>query len=160
MTLRLEEWKMGRIDWGRVLLGGILAGLVINVSEMILNTVVMGAEFQEAMRARNVDPEGASIGVWIVYAFLLGIVAVTVYAAIRPRFGPGPRTALIAGFLVWVLTSLFSTIAMLNMGLFPGRLLGVGLVWALVELLLATLLGAWVYREAEAPRAASRATAG
>jgi hypothetical protein len=39
---------------------------------------------------------------------------------------------------------------MLNIGLFPASLLLVGLIWGLVELILATLLGTWIYREAPA----------
>ena len=32
---------MGRINWGRVFLGGLLAGVVVNVSESLLNAVVV-----------------------------------------------------------------------------------------------------------------------
>ena len=32
----------------------------------------------------------------VIVDFILGILTVWVYAAIRPRFGPGPRTALTA----------------------------------------------------------------
>ncbi len=34
---------------------------------------------------------------------LKGIVAVWLYAVARPRFGPGPRTALIIGLAYWVI---------------------------------------------------------
>jgi hypothetical protein len=143
---------MGRINWGRVLLGGLAAGVVINISEAILNTVVAGDRVAEAMKALNLDPEGGSIAVWFVYGFLLGIVAIWLYAAIRPRFGPGPKTALIAGIAVWILGYLFPTIGQLNMGLFPPSLAMLGLIWGLVEVLIGTLLGARVYREEPAYR--------
>lgn len=137
---------MGRINGGRVFLGGIVAGIVINVSEYIFNDVVMRKDLEAAMATIGASP--GNVGVWIVYGFVLGIIAVWVYAAIRPRFGPGAGTALLAGFVVWVLANLLGNVAMLNMGLFPARLLAIGLVWGLIELLIATAAGAWLYREA------------
>ncbi len=141
---------MGRINWARVLLGGIAAGIVINVSEAILNTVIIGERFAARMRELNLDPEGGSLAVWILYGFVLGILAVWLYAAIRPRFGAGPRTALIAGFAVWLITSFLGNVAMLNMGLFPADMTVIGMAVGLVEVLLGTLLGASIYKEDEA----------
>jgi hypothetical protein len=133
-----------------VILGGIIAGIVIDVSETILNAVVVRRDFEAAMQAlgKTVEAGGATIVVWMLYGLILGIAAVWLYAAIRPRFGPGAGTALKAGLAVWVLAYLLYTIGTLNMGLFPSRLLLIGLVWGLVEILIATTLGAWAYREA------------
>ena len=39
---------MGKINIARVIAGGLLAGLVINVSETILNTVVLGSQLEAA----------------------------------------------------------------------------------------------------------------
>jgi len=141
---------MGRINWGRVLLGGIVAGLVLNVSEYILNDVVLREDMQAAMEAlgRSGPEAGGNVVVWILYGFVVGIAAVWLYAAIRPRFGPGAGTAVLAGLAVWVLDYLLGTVAMLNLGLFPRGLLMIGLIWGLVEILIASVAGAWVYREA------------
>lgn len=138
---------MGRINWGKVLLGGFAAGVVINLSEMVLNTVVLGEQMATEMRAHNLDPEGGSIAVWVFYAFLTGVVTIWLYAAIRPRFGAGPKTALIAAFVVWLLTHFLGNVAMMNIGLVSGRMMGIGTVWGLVELLVAGLVGASLYKE-------------
>ncbi|MBC8647371.1 MAG: hypothetical protein H7X85_09430, partial [Thermoanaerobaculia bacterium] len=42
---------MGKINWGRVILGGIVAGIVINISEYVLNELVMKDKWQAAMTA-------------------------------------------------------------------------------------------------------------
>jgi hypothetical protein len=39
---------------------------------------------------------------FVLWGFLVGIFAVWLYAAIRPRYGDGPKTALCAGAVVWV----------------------------------------------------------
>jgi hypothetical protein len=143
---------MGRINWGRVFLGGLLAGVVINVSEMILNTVVVKRDWEEAMRALGKDPAAAMAGnamaIWILWGFLAGIGLVWLYAAIRPRYGPGAKTAAIAGVGGWFFAGFLANLAMMNVGLFPQRLIMIGLVWGLVEFIVAAIVGAWAYKEA------------
>lgn len=62
---------MSRINWGRVFLGGLVAGLVINVSETLLNAVVVKRDWEEAMRALGKDPAaamaGSAIAIWILW---------------------------------------------------------------------------------------------
>ena len=64
----------------------------------------------------------------------LGIAAVWLYAAIRPRYGAGPRTAVIAGLAVWVMADLWSGIylGMGFMGLITPRLAFVPIAWGLM----------------------------
>jgi hypothetical protein len=139
---------MGTINVGRVILGGLLAGLVINISETILNVVVLAQAMEEALRARNLpDLGGSAIAGFIFFAFLLGIVTVWLYAAIRAHFGPGARTAVIAGLFVWYFAYFYSTSATVLMGFYSAKLAAVGVVWGLVEIVLASIAGAWLYRE-------------
>ncbi|MFN2386317.1 MAG: hypothetical protein ABR576_08535 [Thermoanaerobaculia bacterium] len=140
---------MGKINWGRVILGGIVAGIVINLSEWILNEFVMKEKWVAAMSA--LGKTGAmttnQIIVWNIWGFLAGIGAVWLYAAIRPRYGPGAGTAVKAGIAVWFFAHLLAAIVMMNLGLFPRDLMMIPLVWTLVETILATVAGAWVYKE-------------
>lgn len=139
---------MGRINMSRVLLGGLLAGLVINIGEFLFNGVLFAEELNQAARALGVEPPGAeAIAVFMVQALVMGIVAVWLYAAIRPRFGAGPGTAVLAGLIVWFLAPAMSAVQDLALGIFPPKLLAFGLMWTLVEVPLAAVLGAWVYRE-------------
>jgi len=141
---------MGTINVAKVFVGGLLAGLVINVAEFLFNGVLFAEDMMAAMQALG---KGSEMGtqqmvVWIVYGFVLGILAVWVYAAVRPRFGAGPKTAAVAGVVVWALAYLMPTVGYWNMDLFPARLLAIGVVWGLVELVVATVAGAWAYKEA------------
>jgi hypothetical protein len=144
---------MSTVNWGRVILGAVLAGIVINVVEFILNGVVLAADWAAAMAARGIPPiAGSQIAfffVWsfILWGFLIGIFAIWLYAAIRPRYGPGPMTALCAGSFVWVLGYLLTSVTPFLLNLFPRRILAIGLGVGLVEVLVATLVGAWFYRE-------------
>jgi hypothetical protein len=144
---------MKPINMGRVLLGGLLAGVLINISEFLLHTVVLKKDFEEAMRTLN-RPNAMTGGqtlVWIIFGFVIGIGSVWLYAAIRPRYGPGAATAARAGVAVWFFGSLLAAIADANLGLFPGNVLVVSAIWELVQSVVATILGAWTYREEVTP---------
>jgi hypothetical protein len=141
---------MGKMNWGRIILGGLVAGLVFNVIDYLLNGVVLVADWNSAMTHLNrvkTNPAG-DMALLVVMDFVLGLAAIWLYAAIRPRFKPGPRTALIAGLGLWVMSYLASALENQAFHLYTARLdlsvLGVGLVAALV----ATLVGAWLYKEA------------
>ena len=41
---------MGKINWVQVLLGGLVAGLVINIFEYVTNGVVLAANWDAAMK--------------------------------------------------------------------------------------------------------------
>jgi hypothetical protein len=139
---------MGRINVGRVILGGLLAGLVVNISETVLNLVVVAQPMEDALRARNLPPLGGSaIAGFVVFTFLVGIMTVWLYAAIRPRFGPGVQTAVIAGLVVWFFAYLYGAVAIGLMGLFPAKVLTVSTLWGLPEIVIASIAGAWAYTE-------------
>ena len=140
---------MASINLRGVVVGGLVAGLVINVSEYILNDPVLGADLAAAMTAHNLPPIGGSaIAVFVVLGFVLGLALVWLYAAIRPRFGPGPKTAAIAGVSVWLLAYFWSGVGYYVLGLFSERLVIIGLAWGLVELVVAGIAGARLYSEA------------
>jgi len=140
------------INWARVFAGGLLAGLVINIGEFILNEPILGAEFAEVMASMNREPPGSgAIMIFVIMGFAIGILAVWLYAAIRPRFGPGARTAVCAGLTVWALGWLVPNISFAAMGLMPAKLLVIATVWSAVEVTLATVAGAWLYTESDQP---------
>ena len=51
---------MRKINIGRVLLGGLLAGFIVSVGETILNVAVAGQAMEAALAARNLPPVGGS----------------------------------------------------------------------------------------------------
>jgi len=139
---------MGKINLGRVVLGGLVAGVIINLFEFVLNGVILDAQWTELMNSINRPMMGTSeIGYFNIMGFAQGIVAIWAYAAIRPRFGEGPMTAVIAALLMWVTSYVFVDAVPTIMGIFPMSmslmLVGVGLV----EIVAATVAGAYFYKE-------------
>jgi hypothetical protein len=136
------------INVSRVIVGGIVAGLVINISEFLLNQIILLSDMTTALARMNLPPVGGStISVFIVLGFIGGIAAVCLYAAIRPRFGAGPKTALLAGLFFWFVGYFWSGAVMYALHMYSARLLAIAFCWELVECILATLIGASLYTE-------------
>jgi hypothetical protein len=140
---------MGKINWGRVILGGLLAGVVVNLGEFVLNEKVVKADWMAAAKALGLSGEESSqqMVVWLLYGFAVGIFAVWGYAAIRPRYGAGPKTAICAGLAVWFAACVLFGVMAWNISLFPTDLITKVTLWELVEIPLATVVGAWLYKE-------------
>jgi hypothetical protein len=86
--------------------------------------------------------------VLVVLGFVFGILAIWLYAAIRPRYGAGPGTAALAGVAAGLLLGVFPDIGWgLTLRLIPARVFAADAVVSLVAMVIATLLGAWVYKE-------------
>jgi hypothetical protein len=140
---------MGKINLGRVLLGGLVAGLVMNIGEWLLNEKVLATEMAEFFKRCGFPMPGTNfLVIAVAITFVLGIVIVFGYAAIRPRFGPGPKTAIVAGLFVWFCVVVFQNVIAAGLGMVPTNVLAIVLGWELVEYLLAALIGAWLYKEA------------
>lgn len=140
---------MSGIKLGRVLGGGVLAGAVLNLFEMLVNGVLLGQDWQNIAR-RSTVPEmetGPALLLWVIITFLLGITLVWVYAAIRPRFGAGPKTAIIAGLLLWFIVSVLRFFSYYPFFHYPFRMCVIIMSVGLLEYLFAALAGAWLYRE-------------
>src|SRR5688500_7936739 len=140
---------MNNINLGRVVLGGLLAGLVLNVGEFVLNDFVMGSQMRDFMREHSFrEPAGIFIAIAVGLTFIMGIVLVLVYSMIRTRLGPGVKTAIIAGLFGWFAVYCYSGI--INGVLFgiPTATIGTVVVWGLVQYVLAAIAGAWLYKEA------------
>jgi len=136
------------INFGRVILGGLVTGLILNALEFLLNEVLFKQKIAEILSRLNTPPPGPGfIATAVGATFLLGIVIVLIYAMIRPRFGPGPRTAIIAAFVAWFCVYFYAGI--LNSALFnmPAQYMLMGMVWGIIEYILGAVAGAWLYKE-------------
>jgi hypothetical protein len=138
---------MGRINVKGVIVGGLVAGLVLNVIDFLVWGVWLKDDMAAMMQNTGKGPIDNLIPLFVLLDFIFGIALVQLYAAIRPRFGAGPSTAVKAGLYVWVLVGLLHAIGEAPMGLMPQRLYVIGTLVALVAFPLAAVAGAKFYRE-------------
>jgi len=152
---------MGKINMQKVLIGGLIAGVVLNVIDSVLFGVLLKDQMAAAMTSINRPAMTNAQIPWFVFLdFVGGIYLVWLYAAIRPRYGAGPATAAKAGFAGWFMGSLLVTLFMWPQHLMPTNLTIIMLVVALVEWPLAAVIGAKFYTEGAGMGAGMGAGAG
>jgi hypothetical protein len=137
------------MNYGRVILGGLVAGLILNIGEFLFNGVIMANAMREWAAAHNFPPEPTPMFfvVAIGLTFVLGIVMVWLYALIRPRLGPGPKTAVIAALIMWFGICIYCGIINGMILQIPMNMMLIGLGWCLGEYVIAAIAGAWLYKE-------------
>jgi hypothetical protein len=141
---------MKKINVGRVLLGGLVAGLVLNIGEFLLNEVVLGSEMKaDFARLGLPEPGGDFIAKAVAATFVLGAVIVFLYAAIKPQFGAGVKTAIWAGLFAWFFVYVYVGVIQGSMRLVSTKLILIGMVWGLLEYTIGAVAGASLYKEAQ-----------
>jgi hypothetical protein len=142
---------MGKINWARVVLCGFLTGGVcMALTAPVFLLLLRETEYVQAMHAARMAarprfnpllvaaPLNLVAGVWIMW----------LYAAIRPRYGPGPKTAARAGLAGWVAVAIIEVelAALLLLPIsFGGLVAPLGV--ALPAMIAAAVVGAWQYTE-------------
>ena len=138
------------INTSKVLVGGIVGGIVANVIDYVSGTFITGGMQRDAFTKLNAslgaNPTGSQIAGLVILDFILIITTVWIYAAIRPRFGPGPRTAVYAGLAAWVIGGVaFGFLCVLNV--IPSNLYLASGAVELVNIVVSTVVGAKFYTE-------------
>ena len=141
---------MERINMSRVILGGIVAGIVADVLGSIVDGMLLAPQWAEGLKALGrPDFSVNQIIAFNIIGLAYGILAIWVYAAIRTRYGAGPKTAVSAGMAVWVAGVLLPNAAFMGVaGLFPTNLTAMTTAAGVIEWALAAVAGAALYKEA------------
>ena len=143
---------MARINTGRVIQGGLLAGVVLNAVCIVNNTLIAGPRLRAEQLTGHflAEPRLPFFPAWLITMFLAGIALVWLYAAVRPRLGPGPGTALTVGLVGGLLMGVPDNLAQAAWGLSGYYLPTMWMLEHVLGCVLGTLVGAWWYKEAEA----------
>ena len=94
---------MGRINWKRVFLGGLVWWAVFHLLGVAARLLYLAEEVTAAWKALGLHfslTPGFAV-FWLVLTYGGGVISIWLYAAIQPRYGPGPTTALRAGLTAW-----------------------------------------------------------
>ena len=139
---------MSAINARRVILAGLVAGLVANAFDFVITTYLMATEFNSMLARLNVGQ--AAVQSWIpifaVADFVWGLLLVFAYAAVRPRFGPGPRTAVISSIMLWLVMAIFALL-LVAIGLHTVQSYLKSSALYLVSAIVSSIVGAALYRE-------------
>jgi hypothetical protein len=141
---------MAGINTNKVLVGGVAAGVVMVVLDMLVTGGLLADRWNAAMERLGLPPftEGGldELVVFLLSYVVLGIALAFGYAAMRPRFGAGARTALIAGGIFWLAT-VPTIVGLTSMGVFEWSLIAGALVASLIVTVIGAYVAGWLYSE-------------
>ena len=141
---------MSGINVSRLIIGGLLAGLAANIGDFVSNAFFLADEMDMMRQRLGIDAatweSNGALVTWIVADFILGFLIVLTYAAIRPRFGPGPTTAMTAGLVLYAAITVV-ILGFAQMGIFTTEVVVKAGLFSLFNMMVASLVGGWAYRE-------------
>ena len=141
---------MGTIHNKGVLVGGLIAGAVLSMSDVLLYGSVLKGPMEAAWKAAGrptvPDLQRFELPASIFFDFVVGIVLMWLYAAIQPRFPAGIGTAVRTGLVAWFLAAVLCA-AFMFQGVMPLGIMNITILVLLVEYPLAVVLGAKLYTD-------------
>lgn len=136
---------------GRLLLAGLLAGLILNIGEAVLHGVIYAEAAATVMKnlGHEITDSGLDTAQLVGITFVQGLLGMLLYYAVQPRWKPGIWTAICVGLIAWVLSSVYSGVYLSAgfAGLIPADITWGPVVWELFLYPLAIITGALIYKE-------------
>lgn len=153
---RKSHHPMGTIKIAGVVIGGLLAGAVWQIVSFAWVTFVLAEELEAILRRFNASAlPPQSFLVHLTTALAGGVLLVWLYAAMRSRFGWGLRSALIAGFVVWLFSFMTFMATAVEMNMFSRRLAFLTGLGGMIATSLAAFVGTSAYKDNEVVRQSS-----
>jgi hypothetical protein len=143
---------MGKINFGRVLLGGIVAGIVIDVLSYVSDGVILKSRWAAAYQGSFTT--GQIMG-FCILGLIAGVITIWFYAACKPRLGTRYRTALNVGLAVWIIGYVLPNAGYLYISGHQHNLMIYTTLGNLVEVLAGTFIGAAFCKESGVLEAAA-----
>lgn len=141
------------INTSKVITGGLAAGVVMNLLDFIINGFVLGDQMRASANAfkpglgdQMASMDGKTMAGYIIMDFVIGLLLAYTYAAMRPRFGAGAKTAIIGAMVLWIFGTILMS-AYLTMGMMSSGLWLTFSIVYLICLVIASLVAGALYKE-------------
>ncbi len=144
---------MSNVNWGKFILGALIVAAICFVSDGFLHQRVVNEQWEAVIAALGATvPEHAGFSmIWfVVFEAGRGFLAMYVYVLLRPRLGPGVKTATWAGLVTWVAFSLTGPAQFIPLGFYSVSLWAFVSIYQLVFTIIAAIVGAAPYSEKSA----------
>lgn len=142
---------MPGINTQKVVVGGLVAAVVFAVVDGVIFGFILKSELDANTVRLGLDPavavSAAGFAMWAITELVFGQLIVWTYAAMRPRFGPGAKTAMYAGMVPW-LSVVVIIATQTQAGIHTTSIFWKAAVLSLISVMLGSIAGAAVYKEA------------
>jgi hypothetical protein len=142
---------MKNLNIVRLLLAGLVSGIIIYGFEAVTNGVILGHDWKLwsafATRVFEMPDEGLSLALWAGQALIAGWVGTFVFAAIKDWVGVRPRAAYMSGLIVWATGWLGLSLDNLAVGVVPAKMVFDNLLAALLGCLIGQMVASFIYKD-------------
>jgi hypothetical protein len=142
---------MIKINWVRVIVGGLVAAVILFLTDGFLHERIVITDWQAVYAGLGVaEPKHNAYALVYFAIFELGrgLISIYLYSLMRSCCGPGPKTAIFAGVVAWLAFSVTGPAQFIPLGFYSHALwIKVG-AFQLITSIAAAIAGAFLYREA------------
>jgi hypothetical protein len=140
---------MRKINLVRLLLGGIVAGIVGDILGYLVDGVLLQQNWADEMLTLGKNEfTTTQIVQFNTLGIVFGIVSILIYVGFRPLFGANWKTAIYAGLTAWVIGTLLPNMSFMFIAeLFSKHLMLYTTAGGLVEVVAGTVAGAALYKQ-------------
>jgi hypothetical protein len=139
-----------KINWARVIAGGLVAAVICFFSDGLLHEKLLSGDWQAVYSNLGVglpEPHSLSLAYFAVFELGRGLLAIYLYVLMRPCCGAGPKTAVFAGLVTWLMFSVAGPAQFIPLGFFSNSLWIKAGAYQLVTSIVATIAAAALYKE-------------
>jgi hypothetical protein len=144
---------MSKINWLRLIIGGLIAAVICFMTDGFLHERLLSADWQSVYtRLGGTAPKaehGGAIFYFILFDLGRGLLSIFIYVLMRTHFRPGPKTAALAGIVAWIAISVTTPGQFIPLGFFSNELWVKTMAFQLVTFIVAAIAGAAVYKDPE-----------
>ena len=141
---------MIKINWVRVVVGGLVAAVILFMTDGFFHERVVGADWKAiyaALGSNEPQHSASGLAYFAIFELGRGLISIYLYSLMRSCCGPGPKTAAFAGIVAWLAFSVTGPAEFIPLGFYSHALwIKVG-AFQLVTSIVAAIAGAALYRE-------------
>jgi hypothetical protein len=142
---------MKPINYARVLVGGLAAGLLLFLADGLIHEMLLKEHWMAALEAagRRVETEqhGGGMAYFALFELLRGLALAWVYAVFRTHFGPGPKTAVCSALTVWGILFPIAFTQEIPLGFRSPTMLSLWALYEVVPSVIAGLVAGALYKD-------------
>jgi hypothetical protein len=98
---------MDTITVKQIIIGGLLAGLLINVCDVTVTVTTVAKKWNTVLASQGIKPSPFTPPYYITASFIAGIVLTWLISVLAAKYGLTRETALIASLLLWGISRLY-----------------------------------------------------
>jgi hypothetical protein len=145
---------MIKINYGRVVIGGLIAAVILFLTDGFLHEKLLKADWlavYSGLGATEPKHDPFSMVYFAIFELGRGLISIYLYSLMRSCCGQGPKTAAYAGIVAWLAFSVTGPAEFIPLGFYSQALWIKIAGFQLVTSIVAAIAGAALYREPATP---------